>query len=240
MKRQIEALKQRSEQGSMQTQGEAAELVLEDALGSAFPTDRITPVAKGVSGADALQEVLDSQGQATGGILWESKRTKNWSPGWLAKLREDQRGAGAQIAVLVSHALPDGIDSFGQVDGIWVCAPRFAVPLARTLRLGLLEVAATKGLQMGQQSKKDMIYNYLTGTQFKQRIEAVVERYKDMEDALTRERTFMQKQWAARQKQLELVQTSMLGMHGDLQGIAGRAMPEIDGFDVPLLGEDDL
>lgn len=238
MKRQIEALKQKSEQGSMQTQGEAAELVLEDTLGQAFPSDRITPVAKGVSGADALQEVLDGMGQSAGGILWESKRTKNWSPAWLAKLREDQRGAGAEIAVLVSQALPEGVTTFGQLDGVYVCSPRHAVPLAQVLRQGLLEVAKTKGLQVGQQDKKDLIYDYVTGTQFKQRLEAVAERFNAMEEGLRKERQFMEKQWAARHKQIELMESAMLGMHGDFQGIAGRSMPEIDGFDVPLLEDD--
>ena len=238
MRREIDSLKQKSEQGSMQTQGEAAELVLEDTLGQAFPSDRITPVAKGVSGADALQEVLDGMGQSAGGILWESKRTKNWSPAWLAKLREDQRGAGAEIAVLVSQALPEGVTTFGQVDGVYVCSPRHAVPLAQVLRQGLLEVAKTKGLQVGQQDKKDLIYDYVTGTQFKQRLEAVAERFNLMEEGLRKERQFMEKQWAARHKQIELMESAMLGMHGDFQGIAGRAMPEIDGFDLPLLEDD--
>jgi len=213
MRREIDSLKQKSEQGSMQTQGEA-------------------------SGADALQEVLDGMGQSAGGILWESKRTKNWSPAWLAKLREDQRGAGAEIAVLVSQALPEGVTTFGQVDGVYVCSPRHAVPLAQVLRQGLLEVAKTKGLQVGQQDKKDLIYDYVTGTQFKQRLEAVAERFNLMEEGLRKERQFMEKQWAARHKQIELMESAMLGMHGDFQGIAGRAMPEIDGFDLPLLEDD--
>jgi hypothetical protein len=170
--------------------------------------------------------------------LWESKRTKNWSPAWLAKLREDQRGAGAEIAVLVSQALPEGVTTFGQVDGVYVCSPRHAVPLAQVLRQGLLEVAKTKGLQVGQQDKKDLIYDYVTGTQFKQRLEAVAERFNLMEEGLRKERQFMEKQWAARHKQIELMESAMLGMHGDFQGIAGRAMPEIDGFDLPLLEDD--
>ncbi len=238
MKRQIEALKQKSEQGSMQTQGEAAEIVLEETLGAAFPMDAFVPVAKGVSGADVRQDVTAAGGVA-GRILWESKRTKNWTAGWLAKLRDDQRASGCEVAVITSQALPEGIDSFGMVDGIWVCAPRYAVPLASSLRQGLIEVASAKGRAMGQETKMEMIYDYLTGTQFKQRVDAIVERFEDMQDNLRKERAFIEKQWALRAKQIDLVIASTVGMHGDLQGIAGRSMPEIESVEALLIGTED-
>jgi hypothetical protein len=238
MKRQIEALKQKSEQGSMQTQGEAAEIVLEETLAAAFPTDGFVPVAKGVSGADVRQDVkgLDS---IAGSILWESKRTKNWTAGWLAKLRDDQRASGCEVAVITSHALPGGIDSFSMVDGIWVCAPRYAVPLASSLRQALIDVASAKGRTMGQETKMEMIYDYLTGTQFKQRVDAIVERFEDMQGNLRKERVFIEKQWALRAKQIDLVIASTVGMHGDLQGIAGRSMPEIESVENLLIGDKD-
>jgi hypothetical protein len=238
MKRQIEALKQKSEQGSMQTQGEAAEIVLEETLAAAFPTDGFVPVAKGVSGADVRQDVkgLDS---IAGSILWESKRTKNWTAGWLAKLRDDQRASGCEVAVITSHALPGGIDSFSMVDGIWVCAPRYAVPLASSLRQALIDLASAKGRTTGQETKMEMIYDYLTGTQFKQRVDAIVERFEDMQDNLRKERVFIEKQWALRAKQIDLVIASTVGMHGDLQGIAGRSMPEIESVENLLIGDKD-
>lgn len=238
MKRQIEALKQKSEQGSMQTQGEAAEIVLEETLAAAFPIDGFVPVAKGVSGADVRQDVTGPNGIA-GSILWESKRTKNWTAGWLAKLRDDQRTSGCEVAVITSHALPEGVDSFGIVGGIWVCAPRYAIPLASSLRQGLIDVAGAKGRAMGQETKMEMIYDYLTGTQFKQRVDAIVERFEDMQDNLRKERVFIEKQWALRAKQIDLVIASTVGMHGDLQGIAGRSMPEIESVEALLIGNDD-
>ena len=238
MKRQIEALKQKSDQGSMQTQGEAAEIVLEATLAAAFPTDGLVPVAKGVSGADVRQDVTGPSGTA-GSILWESKRTKNWTAGWLGKLRDDQRASGCEIAVLTSQALPEGIESFGMVNGVWVCAPRYVVPLATSLRQGLIDVAGAKGRAMGQETKMEMIYDYLTGTQFKQRVDAIVERFEDMQDNLRKERVFMEKQWALRAKQIDLVIASTVGMHGDLQGIAGRSMPEIESVEGLLIGKDE-
>jgi hypothetical protein len=238
MKRQIEALKQKSEQGSMQTQGEAAEIVLEETLAAAFPIDGFVPVAKGVSGADVRQDVTGPNGTA-GSILWESKRTKNWTAAWLAKLRDDQRASGCEVAVITSNALPDGVESFGLVDGIWVCAPRYAVPLASSLRQALLDVASAKGRAIGQETKMEMIYDYLTGTQFKQRVDAIVERFEDMQDNLRKERVFIEKQWALRAKQIDLVIASTVGMHGDLQGIAGRSMPEIESVEALLIGKDD-
>ena len=238
MKRQIEALKQKSEQGSMQTQGEAAEIILEETLAAAFPVDAFAPVAKGVSGADVRQDVAGPNGVA-GSILWESKRTKNWTVGWLAKLRDDQRASGCEIAVITSHALPEGVDSFGMVNGIWVCAPRFAIPLATSLRQALIDVACAKGRAMGQETKMEMVYDYLTGTQFKQRVDAIVERFEDMQDNLRKERTFMEKQWALRAKQIDLVIASTVGMHGDLQGNAGRSIPEIESVEALLIGNDE-
>ncbi|MFK7876590.1 MAG: DUF2130 domain-containing protein [Paracoccaceae bacterium] len=238
MKRQIEALKQKSEQGSMQTQGEAAEIVLEDTLAGAFPIDEFVPIAKGASGADLRQNVTGPNG-VTGSILWESKRTKNWTAGWLAKLRDDQRSSGCEVAVITSQALPEGVESFGLVDGIWVCAPRYAVPLAASLRQGLIDVASAKARAIGQDSKMELIYDYLTGTQFKQRVDAIVERFEDMQDNLRKERVFIEKQWALRAKQIDLVIASTLGMHGDLQGIAGRAMPEIESVEGLLIAKDD-
>jgi hypothetical protein len=187
----IEDLQKRATQGSMQTQGEAAEIVLEDMLGQAFVMDEFLPVAKGVNGADVQQNVMTTSGLA-GRILWESKRTKNWTAGWLAKLRDDQRASGCEVAVITSVALPDGIESFGIVDGIWVCAPRYAVPLATSLRQGLIDVAGAKGRAMGQETKMEMIYDYLTGAQFKQRVDAIVERFEDMQDNLRKDRVFME------------------------------------------------
>lgn len=238
MKRQIEALKQKSEQGSMQTQGEAAEIVLEETLGAAFPGDGFLPVAKGISGADVRQDVA-GPGGSVGSILWESKRTKNWTAGWLAKLRDDQRASGCEVAVITSQALPEGVESFALVEGIWVCAPRYAVPLASILRQGLIDVASAKGRAMGQETKMEMIYDYLTGTQFKQRVDAIVERFEDMQDNLRKERVFIEKQWALRAKQIDLVIASTVGMHGDLQGIAGRAMPEIESVEALMIGKDE-
>lgn len=133
--KRIEDLQQRATQGSMQTQGEAAEIVLEETLAQAFPMDGFAPVGKGVSGADVRQDVM-GQGGIVGSILWESKRTKNWTAGWLAKLRDDQRSAGCEVAVLTSATLPEGVDSFALKDGIWVCAPRYAVPLGNVFAAG--------------------------------------------------------------------------------------------------------
>ena len=237
MRNQIAALKQKSEQGSMQTQGEAAEMVLEVTLAAAFPIDAFVPVAKGVSGADVRQDVTGSNGIA-GSILWESKRTKNWTAGWLAKLRDDQRASGCEVGVITSQALPEGVDSFGMVDGIWVCAPRYAVPLASSLRQGLIDVSSARGRAMGQETKMEMIYDYLTGKQFKQRVDAIVERFEDMQDNLRKERVFIEKQWALRAKQIDLVIASTVGMHGDLQGIAGRSMPEIESVEALMIGKD--
>lgn len=235
MQRQIEDLKRKAEQGSQQLQGEVLELALETTLSTKFPLDSIEPVPKGEYGGDVLQKVVGPTGQACGAILWESKRTKNWSDGWLPKLREDQRAARAELAVLISNAMPKGIDSFGQIDGVWITHPRYAMPLVIALRQSLMEVANTRQAQEGQETKMELVYQYLTGPRFRHRVEAIVEKFSDMQADLDRERKSMTRLWAKREAQIQGVIESTVGMYGDLQGIAGRALQEIEGLETPLL-----
>jgi len=235
MQKQIEDLKRRAEQGSQQLQGEVQELELENLLRAKFPFDNMEPVAKGEFGGDVLQRVVSQGGQASGAILWESKRTKNWSDGWLVKLREDQRSAKAEIAVIVSQVLPKGVETFDIVDGVWVTHPRAALPVATILRNTLLQVNMAKQVSEGQQTKTEMVYQYLTGPRFKQRVEAIVEAFSSMQEDLDRERKAIMKQWAKREEQIERVMNATVGMYGDLQGIAGKSLQEIEGLDIGLL-----
>ncbi|HWP60128.1 MAG TPA: DUF2130 domain-containing protein [Candidatus Acidoferrales bacterium] len=231
MQRQIEDLKRRAEQGSQQLQGEVMELQLEAVLGARFPRDTLLPVPKGEHGGDVLQRVVGPLGQPCGTILWESKRTKNWSDGWLAKLREDQRTAKAEIAVLVSQALPKGVEAFELIEGVWVTHPRVLVPVAVTLRNTLIEVAAARQASEGQQTKMEMVYQYLTGPRFRQRIQAIVEAFSSMREDLEREKKALTRQWAKREEQIDRVMQATVGMYGDLQGIAGRTLQEIEGLE---------
>jgi hypothetical protein len=238
MQKQIEELKRKSEQGSQQLQGEVQELELENLLRARFPFDAIDPVPKGEYGGDVVQRVVGTGGQPSGTILWESKRTKNWSDGWLTKLREDQRDAKAELAVLVSQALPKGVEAFDMVDGVWVTHPRAALPVAMILRQSLLEIAMARQATEGQQTKTEMIYQYLTGPRFRQRVEAIVEAFSTMQEDLDKERKAIMKQWAKREEQIERVMSATVGMYGDLQGIAGKSLQEIEGLSFPALEDD--
>jgi hypothetical protein len=235
MTRTIEELKRKAEQGSQQSQGEVLELELEELLRGRFPTDLIEPVAKGELGADVIQQVNGAVGQPAGIVLWETKRTKAWSDSWLAKLREDQRRCGADIALIISHALPKHIEHFDLMDGVWVAHPRCALPVAVALRQSLIELSSSRLVQQGQQTKMEQVYQYLTGNKFRQRIEAVVEKFNDMREDLDKERKFIGRQWAKRETQIVAVIESTVGMVGDLQAIAGKAMPEIASLEMPLL-----
>ena len=235
MQKTIEELKQKAEQGSQQLQGEVQELELENLLRAKFPYDTIEPVPKGEFGGDALQRVVSPGGQQCGTILWESKRTRNWSDGWLAKLREDQRTAKADISVLVSQALPKGVESFEIIDGVWVTSPRAALPVATVLRHTLLQVSMARQVSEGQQTKTEMVYQYLTGPRFRHRVEAIVEAFTSMQEDLDKERKAIMKQWAKREGQIERVMEATVGMYGDLQGIAGKSLQEIDGIEIAAL-----
>lgn len=239
MQQKIEELKQKAEQGSQQLQGEVQELELENLLRAKFPFDAIEPVPKGEFGGDVLQRVVSQSGQPSGTILWESKRTKNWSDSWLAKLREDQRTAKAEISVLVSQVLPKGVEAFDVVDGVWVTSPRAALPVATVLRHTLLQVGMARQVSEGQQTKTEMIYQYLTGPRFRHRVEAIVEAFSTMQEDLDKERKAIMKQWAKREEQIERVMGATVGMYGDLQGIAGKSLQEIDGLELKSLGFED-
>ena len=231
MQKQIEELKRRAEQGSQQLQGEVQELQLEALLRAKFPRDTIQPVPKGDFGGDVLQRVIGPLNQICGTILWESKRTKNWSDGWLPKLRDDQRAAKADVAVILSHALPKEVEAFGFLEGVWVADPKLALPVALSLRQTLIEISAARHASEGQQTKMEMVYSYLTGPRFRQRIQALVEAFSSMKEDLDREKKTITRQWAKREEQIDRVMQATVGMYGDLQGIAGKTLQEIEGLE---------
>jgi hypothetical protein len=237
MQRQIEDLKRKAEQGSQQLQGEVLELELEAMLRAKFPQDSIEPVPKGEFGGDVIQRVTGPAGQLCGAILWEFKRTKNWGNDWIGKLKDDQRRAHAEVAIIVSNALPKSVQTFDQVDGVWVAEFRCAVPVAIALRQALIDIASARLASEGQQSKMELIYQYLTGPRFRERVDVIVEKFGEMRSDLDKERKAMMRMWAKRDAQITGVLEATAGMYGDLQGIAGKALKEIEGFELPLLGD---
>ncbi|MGD1001046.1 MAG: DUF2130 domain-containing protein [Candidatus Brocadiia bacterium] len=233
LKMQVDVLKRKLEQGSQQTQGEAVELQLEELLAGAFPFDQIEPVGKGIKGADVLQRVNTQQGQYCGMIAWEFKNTRNWTDGWIAKLKDDQRAAKAEIGVLATAVLPKGITHIGQVEGVWVTDFASLIGLASALRTGLVQVALGRLAAVGKNDKMDMLYNYLTGTEFKQRVEAMIESFILMRDDLEQEKRAAERVWAKREKQIQRVVGGVAGMYGDMQGIVGVSLPRIERLELP-------
>ncbi len=235
MQKRIEELKRKAEQGSQQLQGEVQELELESLLSARFPRDTIEPVPKGEHGGDVLHRVVGPLGQVCGTILWESKRTKNWSDGWLGKLREDQRAAKAEIAIIISQVLPKDVESFDMIDHVWVAHPRVAIAVAATLRQSLVELAMARQAAEGQHTKMEIVYQYLTGSRFRLRMQAIVEAFSCMQEDLDREKKAITKQWAKREEQIDRVMQATVGMYGDLQGIAGKSLQEIEGLELKAL-----
>lgn len=235
LRTQIEELRRKSEQGSQQTQGEVLELVMEDLLRRYFPFDTILPVPKGVHGGDVVHIVHDATGAECGIILWESKRTKNWSDGWLPKLRDDQRAAKAHIAILISVELPKDVSTFQCIDGIWVTNQPCALALASALRAGLIDAATARRSADGKQTKMELLYSYLSGQEFRHRVEGIVESFATLKEDLESEKRAMQRMWAKREKQLERAIANTSGMYGDLQGIVGASLASIESLDIPRL-----
>ncbi len=235
--KKIDELKRKAEQGSQQLQGEVQELDLEATLKEAFPDDVHEPVAKGRNGGDLLQRVHTSMGRACGTILWESKRTKNWQPSWLAKLRNDQRAAGAECAILVSDTLPQEVKAFAHVEGIWVCSRSCVIPLALALRAGIIEVAKARKTAEGRTEKSELVYNYLCSAEFQHHMSALAESFSEMLTDLEHEQVAVQRIWKKRRKQLERAVLGTTSLYGDLQGLIGGALPEIRNLSL-MLSED--
>lgn len=222
-----EELKRKLEQSSQQTQGEVLELELEKILKNEFPSDNISEVKKGERGADTVQKVIDKLGRDCGMILWESKNAQ-WQNGWITKLKEDQRAKKSELAVLVTINKPDWLDSFVYKDGVWVTEWKFVIPLAMALRFNLISVHHSKVSGEGKSEKMEVLYHYLTGTEFKHRVEAIVESFSSLQDEMEREKRWFSAKWGRQEKEIRKVLDNTHGMWGDLQGIIGRSLPDIE------------
>ncbi len=226
-KKLIEEMQRKAEQGSMQLQGEVQELALEELLKNAFPFDEIEEVGKGVKGADCIQHVRNQLAQACGKIIYESKRTKAFTNEWIDKLKADMRSTQANIAVIVTEVLPKDMDAFGMKDGVWVCRFSELRAVSFLLRDSLIKIHTALSTQENKGDKMQLLYNYLTGNEFKQQIEAIVEGFVSLKDGITREKIQMEKIWKEREKQLEKVLLNTTHFYGSVKGIAGNAVGDI-------------
>ena len=227
LRAQLESAHRKAEQGSQQMQGEVLELDLEAALRETFPFDEVIPVAKGERGADVLQRVMTRSGAPCGTILWESKRTKNWSDGWIEKLKGDQRSARADVAALVSEVLPKDVGSFAVRDDVWVCNRATFLPVAAALRNQLTQISFARNAAAHKDQRIEGLYRYLTSSEFRQRIEGIVEAFGSLRNELEREKRATLSRWAKQEKQIDGAVAAVSGMHGDMKGILGSSMQGI-------------
>ena len=231
--RLIEELKKKAEQGSMQLQGEAMELLLEKELKENFPHDSIEEVGKGVSGADCIQFVKNRSGIICGKIIYESKRAKNWNNDWVQKLKADMRDKHCDVAILVTECYPKDMTKFGEHQGVWICCYADVMSIAKIMRNGILNIHEAQQTQEGKADKMHLLYEYMTGVEFRGQVEAIVEGFTSMKLSIDREKMQMQKMWKEREKQLEKVLINTVGLYGSVKGIAGAAVGHI-----PLLDGD--
>lgn len=232
-KKLAEEMRRKAEQGSMQLQGEAQELMLEYLLKENFPFDSVDEVGKGIEGADCILTVRNHKGEECGKIIFESKRTKAWSNTWVDKLKTDMRNTQAELAILVSQVFPKDMNCFGEKDGVWICSFKEVIALTSALRTAIIRVAETKKSEENKGEKMQLLYSYLTGVEFRQQIESIVEGFIALRNSITKERIQMEKMWKEREKQLDRVLLSTSGLYGSIKGIAGASIANI-----PLLEGD--
>jgi hypothetical protein len=220
-KKLAEEMKRKAEQGSMQLQGEVQELILEELLRNSFPFDHIAEVGKGVRGADCVHHVRNQFGQDCGKIIYESKRTKDFSLEWIEKLKKDMRSMGVDVAVIVTQSYPKGMDCFGEKDGVWICSFDEVKAVSYILRHGIMKLHAANKSQENRGDKVHMLYDYLTSNEFSEQWKAIREGFMSMKLSIQRERDTMEKLWKAREKQLEKVLLNAAHIRGSVEGIAG-------------------
>lgn len=239
--RSNEELSRKLEQGSQQLQGEVLELEVENMLSESFHNDKIAEVKKGTRGADVVQTVCTHFGVECGRIIWEAKRAENWSDKWLQKLKHDQQEAKADIAVLVSTVMPRNVqDAFCRIGDVWVVSPQLMRPLAETLRLFLLEANRLKLVNTGKNEKMEVLYNYLSSTQFSNKVRTLLESFESMRSDLEAEKRAMQKIWSKRHTQLEKSSFTMASVVGELQAISQDGLPDLESLEILALPGEDL
>ncbi|UOE51438.1 DUF2130 domain-containing protein [Mucilaginibacter sp. SMC90] len=221
-KKLADEMKRKAEQGSMQLQGEAQELILEELLRNYFPFDVISEVGKGVRGADCVQTVRNQFGQECGRIIYESKRTNAFSMDWIEKLKKDMRSMGVDVAVIVTQCYPKGMDCFGERDGVWICSFDEVKAVSYILRDGVMKLSNLSKSQDNKGDKMHLLYDYLTSSEFSEQWKAIREGYMSMRQSIQRERDAMEKLWKAREKQLDKVLLSAAHIRGSIEGIAGN------------------
>lgn len=239
LKNALEDAQRKASQGSQQTQGEVLELDLEETLKNSFPQDLIEPIGKGIRGADIRQTVKSQSGIVCGVILWESKRTKAWTDEWTGKLKEDLRSEGANIPIIVSEVLPkEAQNGMGIKDGVWVVNFSLMIPLAILIRKNLLEVAYQKVVSGDKGRKADLLYEYITGHEFRQQLEALVEVYQEMQEQVNHEKAAFEKIWKSRETQIKRLVFSTANICGGMQGLIGQTVLQIKGLELLEKGKE--
>ncbi|MBT8232035.1 MAG: DUF2130 domain-containing protein [Bacteroidia bacterium] len=231
-KKLIEEMKRKSEQGSMQLQGEVQELAIEEFLQTHFPFDLIEEIKKGARGGDCVQVVQTRDNANCGKIYYESKRTKEFQPAWIEKFKTDIRRIGADVGVLVTQAYPKNMTSMGQLNGIWICSFREFKSLCFVLRDSIIKIAGVKASNLNKGDKMELLYNYMTSNEFKLQVEGIVEGFTQMQNDLQKEKNAMQKIWNQREKQIQKVLHNTTGMYGSIKGLAGNAIGTIDSLEL--------
>jgi len=231
-KKLTEEMKRKQEQGSMQMQGEVMELAIEEWLASQFPLDTIDEIKKGANGADCLQIVNTRELQNCGSIYYESKRTKAFSASWIEKFKNDIRDKKANLGVLVTEALPIGMDRMGMKEGIWICTYDEFKGLSAVLRQSLIQVSQAIQSQENKGDKMVMLYDFLTSNEFHLQMEGIVEGFTQMQKDLIFEKNAMKRIWKQREKQIDKVINNTLGMHGSIRGIAGNAIQAVKALEL--------
>jgi hypothetical protein len=220
----VEEMQRKAQQGSMQLQGEVLELAIEEMLKKTFPFDEIIEVQKGVRGADIIQKVRNNQLKECGAIIYETKRTENWSNDWIEKLKKDKLASHADIAILITQAFPKNYNGFAYIDGVWVCSYKEVESVAKAMRMQLIQFAEISKTQENKGDKSMLLYDFLISQEFRNAMEAIIDSFSKMKDDLEREKNAMLKHWKSRELQIERVRDHSINLYASIKNIGGNEL----------------
>ncbi len=225
LRRANEDLKRKLEQGSQQMQGEALEQDFEEKLKSTFPGDEFVPVPKGVEGGDIWQKVKFN-GKVVGSIIWETKRTKAWSNGWLTKLKDDANRISATEAIIVTQVLPSDMNNFDRKDGVWLTTYEHALGICRYVRFLITTVATIKSSTTHTEEEWGAIRDYMLSDGFKRRMETHFDSVNALRVGLDAERRATVLRWKKQEALIEKLDINTANFYGELQSIV-PSLPEL-------------
>lgn len=229
--KKIQELEEQRTASHGELEGEALEQATEQTLRNLHPLDHIAEVKRGRFGADIEHTVRNNSGATAGKILWECKKHKQWQDGWISTIRKNSIEYGADTMVIVTTTMPDGLETFGELDGVFVCRYHETAVVSTLLRHAILRVSGERTRELHMQTIQERVLEYVSGPEFSMVMQGVMEAYELFEDDLRKEEQYMKTRWRKRRGYLRNVIESVTSMLGRLEQLGAGDFDVVESLD---------